>query len=124
MRGYYTRNRDKIIAQRRYRYHNDGPYREAMKWRVQREQQDIKLWVLTVYGNVECRCCGEYNPVFLTIDHINGGGTQGRKKHGGGSHFYKWLIQQGCPPGYQVLCFNCNCGRAVNGGVCPHVETT
>lgn len=21
---------------------------------------------------------------------------------------------------YQLLCFNCNCGRHRNGGVCPH----
>jgi hypothetical protein len=23
----------------------------------------------------------------------------------------------------RLLCFNCNCGRAKNGGICPHEET-
>jgi hypothetical protein len=26
--------------------------------------------------------------------------------------------------GFQVLCWNCNCGRAFNNGICPHVENT
>ena len=24
------------------------------------------------------------------------------------------------PDTIQILCFNCNCGRARNGGICPH----
>jgi hypothetical protein len=28
----------------------------------------------------------------------------------------------GFPAGFQVLCFNCNQGRRLNHGVCPHVE--
>jgi hypothetical protein len=30
------------------------------------------------------------------------------------------LKKRGYPPGYRVLCFNCNRGRYLNGGVCPH----
>jgi hypothetical protein len=58
---------------------------------------------------------------FLTIDHINGGGSQHRKKIGHG-HFYLWLYNHGYPDGYQVLCMNCNFGRYMNYGVCPHKE--
>ena len=44
----------------------------------------------------------------LSIDHLNGGGTIHRWKIGGGGyHFWKWLQTHGLPPGYQVLCMNC-----------------
>jgi hypothetical protein len=50
----------------------------------------------------------------LTIDHINDDGADQRRKlyggrTGGGSRFYKWLIKNNFPEGYQVLC--CNCQR-------------
>jgi hypothetical protein len=32
------------------------------------------------------------------------------------------IIRENYPPEYQVLCFNCNCGRALNGGRCPHED--
>lgn len=37
-----------------------------------------------------------------------------------GDKLFAYLKRAGYPPGYQVLCFNCNCGRAKRGGVCPH----
>lgn len=80
----------------------------------------IKLQAVEHYGTV-CQCCNEPNLLFLTIDHINGGGNQHRKKiqtHTGNS-FYRWLRQNGYPPGYQVLCFNCNCAKGLYGQ-CPH----
>lgn len=65
-------------------------------------------------------------PAFLAIDHINGGGSAARKSgiYGGskvgGSGFYRWLIKNDFPAGFQTLCHNCNLGRQINGGVCPH----
>mgnify|MGYP001568273127 CR=1 FL=1 len=38
---------------------------------------------------------------------------------GKGSAFYRWLKQQGYPPGIRVLCFNCNCALGLFG-YCPH----
>lgn len=35
---------------------------------------------------------------------------------------YRWAILNGFPDELQLLCFNCNCGRQRNGGVCPHVD--
>ena len=69
-----------------------------------------------------CACCGETQRTFLTLDHINGDGNKERKALGrsGGETFYAHLRKQGYPRGYQVLCFNCNHGRYLNGGVCPH----
>ena len=79
----------------------------------------LRMSVLQAYGQ-QCECCGEKEPLFLTIDHINGGGNVHRKIVGGGFPMYRWLKKQGFPKGYRVLCFNCNCGRQLNGGVCPH----
>jgi len=83
----------------------------------------------SAYGG-KCLCCGESNPLLLTIDHVNGGGTQERKQLNGSGknsvnrNFYLHLKKLGYPPDYQLLCFNCNMGRARNGGVCPHKELT
>jgi len=64
-----------------------------------------------------CICCGEANVHFLTIDHIEQNGSQHRKssKCGTGSTFYRWLIKEGMPEGYQVLCYNCNLSRTWHG---------
>lgn len=43
----------------------------------------------------------------LTIDHVNGGGTKHRKEIKGGN-IHHWLIKNGLPEGYRVLCWNCN----------------
>jgi hypothetical protein len=63
----------------------------------------------------------------LSLDHINlDGGAHRRevspgRKDWGGHHLFRLLRRQGWPPGYQVLCMNCNFGRTRNNGVCPHV---
>lgn len=75
--------------------------------------------VIRHYGG-KCSCCGEDNPGFLTIDHKNGCGTKKRKLHGVGLRFYRWIIKNGYPDDLQILCYNCNCGRELNGGICPH----
>jgi hypothetical protein len=80
----------------------------------------IKTEVLSHYsnGSMKCVCCGESIFEFLTIDHINGGGNKHRKSFSGS--FYEWLKKNGFPQGYQVLCYNCNCGKRQNQ-VCPHL---
>ena len=76
---------------------------------------------ILAYGGYRCACCGVTEPLFLTLDHVNNGGTQHRNRLGSGStKFYTWLKSKKYPPGFQVLCSNCNHGRYRNGGVCPH----
>ena len=56
-----------------------------------------------------CRRCGAQDMDVLCIDHIEGGGTKHRRLVGSsGAEFAFWLIKQGFPEGYQVLCANCN----------------
>lgn len=83
----------------------------------------VKDEVFEHYGGYVCACCGDKHKAFLTIDHINGGGTKQRKLTGGGGKFhYYWLRRNKYPEGFRVLCFNCNSGRAQNSGICPHQE--
>ena len=74
--------------------------------------------VFNHYGN-QCECCGESNILFLSVDHINNDGASHRKEIGRG-RINQWLINNNFPPGFQLLCFNCNLGKYRNGGVCPH----
>lgn len=75
------------------------------------------------YGGYICACCGETEPLFLTLDHVNNDGYV-RNKYGGearsGARLYHWLHAHSYPEGFQVLCMNCNLGKARNGGICPH----
>lgn len=80
-------------------------------------RQKIKNAVFDAYGR-KCVCCGESEQSFLTIDHKNGGGRQHRAEcH---HHLYRWLFKNNFPNEFQTLCWNCNSGREINGGICPH----
>ncbi len=76
---------------------------------------------IMAYGGYVCACCGETEPLFLSIDHINNDGAEHRKalKFRGGA-LYNWLKKNGYPEGFQVLCMNCNHGKRRNHNVCPH----
>ena len=84
----------------------------------------LKLAVLNGYGGPICRCCGETHIEFLSIDHINNDGAAHRRSlpksaSSGGSGFYAWLKKNNFPPGFQVLCMNCNFAKG-KYGYCPH----
>jgi hypothetical protein len=72
--------------------------------------------VLAHYNNC-CACCGEATKEFLTIDHINNDGADHRREVG--RKICAWLIRNNFPPGFQVLCANCNHAKAYYGQ-CPH----
>lgn len=71
------------------------------------------------YGGYVCVCCGETEVAFLTLDHIGNDGAPHRKEIGHAS-IYRWLKRNGYPPGFQAMCLNCNRGKWMNGGICPH----
>lgn len=91
-----------------------------LSWKTKQDKLNESVW--NAYGN-KCECCGELNSGFFTIDHIFNDGSIDRKEHGKGKHIYQKLGRMGYPKDrYRLLCFNCNMGRAKNGGVCPHVS--
>jgi hypothetical protein len=78
----------------------------------------LRLKVVAIYGG-RCVCCGEIEPDFLSLDHINNDG--GQQRSGGnrsGSALYKYALKER-PQDLQLLCYNCNCARG-HYGVCPH----
>lgn len=72
-------------------------------------------------GKFKCACCGEGVYEFLTIDHVGGGGNKHRRtiKYNDGTYIYLWLKRNGYPPGFAVLCMNCNWATR-HGDPCPH----
>lgn len=106
------RNRDRI-----WRKKNRIRFKD--KWNLCKRNSDLKKkkLVFEYYGN-KCSCCGESNLMFLSIDHIEGHGNKHRNQIK--TKFYNWLVKNNFPSGFQTLCFNCNWGRHINGGVCPH----
>jgi hypothetical protein len=82
-------------------------------------RQRIKQIVVDAYGG-KCACCGETRLYFLTIDHVDGGGTKERlsTKRTSSTTMHYYLRRAGYPQGYQVLCFNCNCAKS-DDEFCP-----
>jgi hypothetical protein len=85
------------------------------KW--QREIE-LKQKFIEGYGG-KCTCCGETEPRFLTIEHLERDGQEHRITSGGTSGMWLDIIRNNFPPKYTVLCYNCNCSQNT-GRVCPH----
>jgi hypothetical protein len=150
-RAYFLANKEKIYAYRRewskknreacnkyqkdWRKENPAAYKAGQgRWRSKMESKEalnswsrgrtrmLRLKVIEAYGS-ECACCGETEPAFLTLDHINGGGNKHRMEVCGNAStasFYTWVIRNGFPRDIlRLLCYNCNCARAYVG-YCPH----
>ena len=85
-------------------------------------RRKIRQKAIEKYGGV-CNCpgCNVTELLFLTIDHINGNGSEDRKTSVGTSWYMK-LIREPKRDDLQVLCYNCNNGREICGGVCPHLK--
>ena len=86
----------------------------------------LKAEVFAAYGD-KCACCGETEEKFLSVDHINNDGAKHRKEiHAWDKSprversIYNWLRKYNYPEGFQLLCHNCNHGKHLNGGICPH----
>jgi len=71
--------------------------------------------VIEHYGG-KCIECDESRPLRLAIDHMNNDGNKHRKKiNKCGSGFFKWLVDNDFPEGFQVLCHNCNVEKHLKG---------
>lgn len=117
LKAYWQTNKVHLQAQHHANY---LAHRSTRIEQAKANRQRLKLEVLRGYGNPLCACCGEAHVEFLSIDHINGGGNTHRRALGTVGHgFYLWLKRQGYPPGFRVLCMNCNFAMR-HGGHCPH----
>ena len=101
-----------------YRRSNDKRYRSK-----------VRNALFEQYGGRVCNCCGETEDKFLSFDHINEDGAEQRRLIGANGSsdgtlgtLYRHLKHAGFPLTIQVLCHNCNMGKHLNGGTCPHEE--
>jgi len=117
----------KTNAERRRAYYTRYP--EMVKLWQWRYGQENKLLVIFHYtqGKMTCMCrgCNESHTEFLSIDHIEGGGTKERKEKVNqgqcGGRLAAILIKNNFPKGFQILCHNCNQAKGLFG-TCPHVK--
>ncbi|MDP2754662.1 MAG: hypothetical protein Q8P40_09775 [Nitrospirota bacterium] len=120
LKEWREKNKDKVLEKQRNRYwlNREKEIIRVMEGNKRRYRRQ-RLEVIEHYGG-KCKCCGEERIQFLGIDHINGGGTKHRDelktKH---KNISKYLIDNGFPEGYQVLCHNCNLSYGFYG-FCPH----
>lgn len=93
-------------------------YRERKNESARVSRAALRIQVLRHYSADDpyCACCGEDALEFLSVDHIDGGGTQHKKKV---RHVYKWIRDNDFPEGFRVLCHNCNQSLGAYG-YCPH----
>ena len=90
-------------------------YEENRKFESRKEADAnarIKLECLSWYSKFESPVCNHPDCLvcdidMLTIDHVNGGGMDHRRLIGART-IYRWLIKNGFPEGFQVLCMNHN----------------
>ncbi len=91
--------------------------KERINSQITNRRRGMRARILETLG-AKCQCCGETEPVFLTIDHVQNDGALVRKK---ARHLiYKNILDEGCPTDrYQILCWNCNSAKGILGA-CPH----
>jgi hypothetical protein len=86
--------------------------RTCIKRIVLRRKLAVRNTVFDHYGHA-CSCCGATDD--LTIDHINGDGQEHRLTLFGRNTesvaMYRWLITNGFPSGFQILCGPCNASK-------------
>ena len=93
-----------------------------------RYRQRLKSRVISYYslGTNKCSCCGEWRMEFLSLDHtrteLRGNANYGYRKTDR-NHLYQWIVRNGYPSGFDVLCMNCNFAKG-HHGECPHKKET
>ena len=80
---------------------------------VAADRARVRGAVFAHYGT-KCACCGSTKD--LSIDHVNGDGAEHRREllgatHQGSKTFYRWLIKNNFPKGFQVLCRPCSSSK-------------
>jgi len=107
MKKYYAKNKNKLLKQNK----ENGKQKHAEAKRLCIEHYSN--------GTNKCCCCGESNPEFLSLNHINGGGRKDRQTFKGARTFCGYLVKNNFPKGINIMCFNCNLSYGFFG-YCPH----
>lgn len=112
---YYLANREEIIGKvgQWVKANPDRRRKNALAYYYRLQNEAI-----LAYGGYRCSWCGIDEPLVLCLDHVANNGRDHRREIGslGGHKLYKWLRDNNYPPGFQVLCMNCNHAKYRNGG--------
>ena len=99
-----------------------GTCKDCLSVKQSQYRGNIRNDVIQAYGG-KCACCGEIKSQFLTIDHTNNDGNIERKLFKRNAvAILKKIQKENYPSSYQILCWNCNVARHINGGTCPHKQ--
>ena len=123
---YYVKNVERI-KERTARYQKENVERKR-RWGREHMARRARLITTQVFGHYstgtfQCACCGQFEREFLTVDHVGGNGNKMSRESGiprGGFPLYFWLFKNRYPPGFEIVCMNCNLSRAKHGGLCRH----
>ena len=119
---------EKIANSKRYwkRKFSDQNFMENRRKLTNRAHKRTRIEAMMAYGGLTCSCnhrgkpCGPHPFEFLAIDHINGEGKDKKAKYG--HKLIQKLRSLGYPPGFRVLCHNCNSALGFHG-FCPMSDT-
>lgn len=124
-----SNNRDRHnYLQRKYRKKNtiNPEWREKERQYKRDYNKKSRIAAFMAYGGMICSCnhhgkpCGPHPYEFLAIDHINGDGKMDGARDG--DQLVRRLKKLGYPPGFRVLCHNCNSALGFHG-FCPMSDT-
>lgn len=99
-----------------------GVCRDCYNERTRRVWRKLREEIFNHYG-WNCKCCGETIKEFLSLDHVNNDGFKDKNPGGGkksGKELYLLVKKNGFPDTFQTLCMNCNWGKKLGNGFCPH----
>lgn len=116
MQSIEDRRKRRAANMRRYRAKFPEKHKAWAKTSFDRRKHEI----FEHYGN-KCSCCGETEFLFLQLDHIDNDGSEHRKAVKS-NYIYAWVRKNNFPDTLQLLCANCNWGKQMNKGVCPHKQ--
>lgn len=103
------------------RKRNASKRRPAKRLRDVARRREVKMEVFAFYGDA-CACCGDTTFEFLSVDHVGGWGKNHLNPQGnryGGNALYVWIVKNGFPEGFRLLCGSCHYAVSYHG-YCPH----
>ncbi len=94
---------------------NNRSYLRRLSSREQGHLRKVKalMYYSNPQGSMVCNNCGEQDIDVLCLDHIDGGGSEHRKRDVNAKQLYWWLKKNNYPECLQVLCFNCNVKKSL-----------
>lgn len=101
---------EELARHYKWREEHYEEYLEDQRQRTNARRNKLREQILDILGRRCVRCGYDTDVRALQIDHVNGGGSQERKKLVYGIPYYRRILEsvQANSGEFQVLCANCN----------------